>query len=248
MKVAGARLLVVGGVHRLGRALALDLAAHGAAVCVSSRAAGAEADAQVRALRAAGAPAAAALACDVRRPAAAESLVADAATALGGLDGVVFAASGPFVPRPPEAVGEASWDASLDTIAKGFFFTAVAARRSFLAGAAASGVIVAITDYLGLQPWTAFAAHGAAKAAEIHLVRELAQAWSSDGIRVCGVAPGPVDLEDDEHPAATLRAAGGETARLVPPADVAAAVRFCLETETVTGTNLIVNHDPPGSD
>ena len=243
MKVAGARILVVGGVHRLGRALALDLAAHGAAVCVSSRAAGEEAGAQVGALRAAGAPLAAAVAGDVRWPTAAAGLVADAATALGGLDGLVFAASGPFVPTPPERLDETSWDASLDTIAKGFFFTALAARGRFLAGGAAGGVVVAITDYLGLQPWTAFAAHGAAKAAQIHLVKELARAWTRDGVRVCGVAPGPVDLEDDEHRAATLRAAAKVASeRLVAPADVGAAVRFCLETEGVTGVNVVVDN------
>ena len=147
------------------------------------------------------------------------------------------------MPRPPEAVDEASWDASLDTIAKGFFFTAVAARRSFLAGKAAGGVIVAITDYLGLQPWTAFAAHGAAKAAQIHLVKELARAWAVDGVRVCGVAPGPVDLGDDEHRAATLRAAAKVAAeRLVAPADVGAAVRFCLETDAMTGVNVVVDN------
>jgi len=243
VKVAGARILVVGGVHRLGGALALDLAAHGAAVCVSSRTAGEEADAQVGALRAAGAPLAAAATGDVRRPAAAASLVAAAAAVLGGLDGLVYAASGPFVPRPPEAVDEASWDASLDTIAKGFFFTAVAARRRFVADGATGGVIVAITDYLGLQPWTAFAAHGAAKAAQIHLVKELARAWTNGGVRVCGVAPGPVDLEEDEHRAATLRAAAKVAAeRLVAPADVGAAVRFCLETDAVTGVNVVVDN------
>ena len=243
MRVAGARILVVGGVHRLGRALALDLAAHGAAVCVSSRTAGEEAGAQVDALRAAGAPAAAAVAADVRWPTAAEGLVAEAAAALGGLDGLVYAASGPFVPTPPERLDEASWDASLDTIAKGFFFTAVAARELFTAGAAAGGAIVAITDYLGLQPWTAFAAHGAAKAAQIHLMKELARAWTKDGVRVCGVAPGPVDLEDDEHRAATLRAAAKvASARLVAPADIGAAVRFCLETDAVTGVNVVVDN------
>jgi NAD(P)-dependent dehydrogenase (short-subunit alcohol dehydrogenase family) len=243
MKVAGARILVVGGVRRLGRALALDLAAHGANVCVSSRAAGAEADAQVGALLAAGAPVAAAVAGDVRWPTAADSLVADAAAALGGLDGLVYAPSGPFVPTPPELLEETSWDASLDTIAKGFFFTAVAAHECFTGGAAAGGVIVAITDCLGIQPWTAFAAHGAAKAAQIHLVKELARAWTSDGVRVCGVAPGPVDLEDDEHRAATLRAAAKVASeRLVAPADVGSAVRFCLETNAVTGVNVVVDN------
>jgi NAD(P)-dependent dehydrogenase (short-subunit alcohol dehydrogenase family) len=239
VKVAGARILVIGGVRRLGRALALDLAAHGAAVCVSSRAAGEAAAAQVDALRAAGAPRAAAVAGDARWPTSAESLVAEAAAALGGLDGLVYAASGPFVPTPPERLDEASWDASMDTIAMGFFFAACAARARF----AGDGVVVAITDYLGLQPWTTFAAHGAAKAAQIHLVKELARAWTADGVRVCGVAPGPVDLEDDEHRAATLRAAArAASERLVSVADVGAAVRFCLETDGVTGVNVVVDN------
>ena len=104
-------------------------------------------------------------------------------------------------------------------------------------------MIIALTDYLGLQPWAAFAAHGAAKAAQIHLVKELARAWSADGVRVCGVAPGPVDLEDDEHRAATLRAAAKVASeRLVTPADVGAAVRFCLETDGVTGVNVVVDN------
>ena len=104
-------------------------------------------------------------------------------------------------------------------------------------------MIVAITDYLGLQPWTAFAAHGAAKAAQIHLVKELARAWAADGVRICGVAPGPVDLEDDEHRAATLRAAAKVASeRLVAPADIGAAVRFCLETDGVTGVNVVVDN------
>jgi pteridine reductase len=240
MNVAGSRILVVGGVRRLGRALALDLAAHGAAVCVTSRALGAEADAQVAALLAAGAPAASAVAGDVGTAHGAGALVAEAAVALGGLDALVFAASGPFAPTAPEELAEAAWDASLDTIAKGFFYSAAAAREAF---SGRGGAIVALTDYLGLQPSAAFAAHGAAKAAQIHLVKELARAWAKDGVRVCGVAPGPVDLEDDLHRAATLRAAArGEWERLVSPAAVGAAVRFCLETDGVTGANVVVDN------
>ena len=104
------------------------------------------------------------------------------------------------------------------------------------------GAVVAITDCLGLQPWSTFAAHGAAKAAEIHLVKELARAWAPAGVRVCGVAPGPVDLHDDEHREATLRAAArGATERLVAPSEVGAAVRFCLENDALTGVNVIVD-------
>ena len=106
-----------------------------------------------------------------------------------------------------------------------------------------AGVIVAITDCMGLQPWASFAAHGAAKAAQIHLVKQLARAWAAEQVRVCGVAPGPVDLHDDQHRAATLRAATrGEWERLVRPEAVGAAVRFCLETPGVTGVNVIVDN------
>lgn len=239
MKVAGSRVLVVGGVRRLGRAIALDLASHHAALVVSTRLRTQQADAQLEALTAAGAAAAHLVESDVRGAAAAGELVAAAAAALGGLDALVYAASGPFAPKQPEEIDETMWDASLDTIAKGFYFTACAARGKFTAG----GVVVAITDYLGLQPWATFAAHGAAKAAQIHLVKELARAWAPAGVRVCGVAPGPVDLEDDEHRAATLRAASRTAVeRLVAPADISAAVRFCLETEGLTGANILVDN------
>ena len=269
MRVHGSRCLVVGGARRLGRELALGLAAEGASVCVSSRTRS-DAEVLVPHLAQAGAPHAAAVAGDVRAPTRAAALVRAAATALGGLDAMVYAASGPFVPRRPEQLDEAAWDASLDTVAKGFFFAACAARAAFVAGdgtdapagvgvstaadgppggapsdgcrGAERGVVVAITDYLGLQPWAAFAAHGAAKAAQIHLVKELARAWAADGVRVCGVAPGPVDLADDEHRAATLRAAArSEAERLVTPAQVVAAVRLCLENEGMTGVNVIVD-------
>lgn len=252
MNVDGARILVIGGVRRLGRSLALDLAEHGAAICVSSRTSGPEAAATVESLMAAGATAAHAIAGDVRRPEAAAELIRRAAAALDGIDGLLFAASGPFIPCAPQDIDEISWDASFDTIAKGFFYTACAARDEFLRataretaspGRGCAGVIVVLTDYLGLQPWSTFAAHGAAKAAQIHLVKELARAWAGDGVRVCGVAPGPVDLEDDEHRAATLRAAArAASPRLVAASDVGRAVRFCFETDGTTGINIPVDN------
>ncbi len=211
MKVAGAKVLVVGGVHRLGRTVALDLAGHGAALAVSTRARTHDAHEQSEALRAAGAPAAHLIEGDARSAAGAAGLVGRGAEALGGLDALVYAASGPFVPLQPQEIDEPAWNASLDTIAKGFFFTACAAHERLAAG----GVVVAITDYLGLQPWATFAAHSAAKAAQIHLVKILA----------------------------TLRAAARVAAeRLVTPADIGAAVRFCLETDGVTGVNIPVDN------
>jgi len=164
--IPGARVLVVGGVRRLGRVIALDLAAHQASVCVSTRRPGADADAQVAALRAAGGASASVVAGDVGTAEGAAELVRSGADQLGGLDALIFAASGAFVPSPPHGIEESSWDSSLDTIAKGFFFTAVTAREIMLAGRPPrepvagrsdavppdGGVVVALTDLLGTQP------------------------------------------------------------------------------------------------
>jgi NAD(P)-dependent dehydrogenase (short-subunit alcohol dehydrogenase family) len=245
MDIARARILVVGGVHRLGRAVAHDLAQRGARLCVTSRSAEPPAAERLAELLAAGAEEAVLVTGDVRTADSAARLVADGAAALEGLDVVVYAASGAFAPRRPEEVTEAEWDASFDTIGKGFFFAASAAHGELVKARAAEGggVVVALTDYLGIQPWATFAAHGAAKAAQIYLVKTLARAWAPEHVRVCGVAPGPVDLEDDEHREATLRAAAKVArGRLVDARDIGAAVRFCIETDAVTGVNVIVDH------
>lgn len=249
MLLAGGRILVAGGVHRLGHRIALHLAERGAALCVTSRSDGPDAVEAVARLQRAGAAAARFVPGDVRRRDGAAAMIRDAVAALGGLDAVVYTISGPFVPTPPQELDEAAWQASFDAIAKGFFFTACAARNHFVTVAGAlegwreTGVIVALTDVLGVQPWAAFAAHGAAKAAEIHLVRELARAWGTDGVRVCGVAPGPVDLADDPRREASLRTAQlAAIPRLAAADDIAAGVRFCLETESVTGINLSVDN------
>ncbi len=244
MRLPGARCLVVGGARRLGRPLAADLVVAGARVALTSR----DADDAERAAAALGRPPqVVALAADTSTADGARAAVAAAAAALGGLDAVLYTASGAFVPTPPQEIDGAAWDASFDVVARGFFFTACAARDVMVreageTAAATRGVIVAVTDLLGIQAWAAFAAHGAAKAAQIHLVKMLARAWAPDGVRVCGVAPGPVDLPDDERRDAALRtAARGAGGRLVTPAQVAAGVRFCLENDAVTGVNVIVD-------
>jgi 3-oxoacyl-[acyl-carrier protein] reductase len=241
----------------LGAALALDLAEHGADVVVSYHSSAVRAEETCTGVRALGRRCAT-VQVDLTDAGDAGRLVGRAAAELGGLDALVYVASGPFVPRRPDEVDEAAWSASLDTIAKGFFFTAAAAYRALTAdprqrsvGAdhggdsespSIRGVIVAITDVGGEAPWAAFAAHSAAKAAQIALVKALAKAWGPDGVRVCGVAPGPLDLPDDRRREASERAAGQTVVgRLQRRDEVAAAVRFCLENDYMTGQNLIAD-------
>ena len=253
MNVSGARCLVIGGARRLGRELALDLARHEAAVVISSRVPGADASSTLVQLQTLGGQAGLVYG-DVTRADSAAHLVEDATAALHGLDAVVYAASGPFSPASPEELGVADWDKSFEVIAKGFFLTARAAHHVFVASGgrdagetqATRGVIVAITDPLAEKPSAAFTAHAAAKAAQVSLVKSLAVAWADDSVRVCGLAPGPVDLPEDPHRAAALRAAErAALKRLVKPAEVGQAVRFCIENDYLNGANLTLDGGLP---
>jgi pteridine reductase len=234
VKVEGARVLVAGGAHRVGRAIALDLAGSGADVAISYHSSEGPARATGEEIAALGVRSAVVQA-DATEPEQMRELVEQAAGALGGLDVYVHAPSGGFVPTDPAAVDEALWDWAVDTTAKGFMFGAQAAHAAMRD--TGGGVIIAITDVAGLQPWPKFAPHGAAKAAQMYLVKALAAAWGREGTRVCGVAPGPVLMP------AGVSGDSEETAlgRLGDPADVALAIRYCIEADFFTGQSLVID-------
>jgi pteridine reductase len=204
--------LVTGGTGRLGRAIAARLEAEGFRVLAAGRKDG-----------------------DVSRPEEARALVERAIDELGGLDLVVNAASAGFEPRPVEEVNEDQWDAALGATAKGSFFVTQAAvphlRRSDL------GLVVMIEDVAAYQPWSSFAPHSAAKAAQAMLTKVLARALAPD-VRVCGIAPGPVAVEPGEE---ERRAAETLLGRIGSPEDVTAALLYLVSAEFVTGTTIVVD-------
>ena len=206
------RALVTGGTGRVGRAIVARLEADGFRVFPAGRADG-----------------------DVSLPAEARQLVERAATELGGLDLLVNAAAGGFVPRAVEDVDEAHWDAAFGATAKGSFFVTQAAaphlKKSEL------GLVVMIEDVAAYQPWASFAPHCAAKAAQAMLTRVLARALAPD-VRVCGIAPGPVAVDPGQE---KRRAAETLLGRLGSPEDVAAAVVYLVGAGFVTGTTLVVD-------
>jgi pteridine reductase len=234
--VAGSRALVIGGARRLGRAIALDLAEHGADVAISSRTGGAEAEETAVAIRALGRRAAA-VACDVHSVEAIGEAVAQADAALGGLDVLVYAAAGGFRAARPDDVDAALFDEAVGTILRGGFFAAQAAHARMTA----DGVIVFITDVAALQAWPSFAPHSVAKAGLVHLTEVLAKAWAPE-VRVCGVAPGTVLPEAASAAASLARAASAAAlGRVGSPADIATAVRYLVEADYVTGIQLVVD-------
>jgi len=206
------RALVTGGVGRVGEAIVRRLEAEGWKVVAAGRADG-----------------------DVSRPDEARALVERSVEQLGsGLDLLVNAAGEGFTPKPFEEVDEADWDAAFGATAKGSFFVTQAAAPALRE---ARGCVVMIEDVAAYQPWPAFAAHSAAKAAQAMLTRVLARALAPE-VRVCGVAPGPVAIERGQE---ERRAAETLLGRVGSPDDVAEAVLYLAGASFVTGTTLVVD-------
>jgi NAD(P)-dependent dehydrogenase (short-subunit alcohol dehydrogenase family) len=224
--LADARILVTGGGRRLGAAIALDLAAHGARVCVTHRSAP-----PTDAIDAAGIHA---VSADLADPAAAVAAVEEAARLLGGLDAVVHAASAGFRPTDLQAITPELFEEAIGATLRGGLFVAQAAGRLIADG----GAIVFIGDIAGVTGWPSFLPHAAAKGALRPLVRGLSRALGP-GIRVSIVHPGTVLLPDGDE--------GDELSRGVPlqrmgePSDIEGAVRYLLTAPYVTGTELVVD-------
>ena len=168
---------------------------------------------------------------DLARADEARGLVARAAAELGGLDVVVNGAGAGFEARRFEEDVDRAFGATV----KGSFFVTQAAVPHLRES---RGLVVMLEDVAAYQPWPAFAAHGAAKAAQAMLTRTLAKALAPE-IRVCGIAPGPVALEpgDDE----ARRAAETALRRVGSPDDVAGAILYLVEAGFVTGATIAVD-------
>jgi pteridine reductase len=236
VQIAGARAVVTGGARRLGRAIALGLGERGAQVAFTYHRSADDARATAAALAAAGAGGHA-VAADLADAREARRAMKEAAAALGGIDVLVHAASGGFVPTDPMDVEPALFADALGATLTGGFFCAQAARRAMRDG----GVIVNVTDVAALEAWPLFAPHAAAKAALAQLTRSLARAFAP-AVRVCAVAPGPVLLPDGSDETRRAReAARTALGRVGEPSDVVAAVAFLIEADYVTGAQLVVD-------
>jgi pteridine reductase len=205
------KALVTGGRGRVGEAIVQRLERDGWSVFAAGRGDG-----------------------DVSKPEAARALVDRAVRELGGLDLLVNSAGEGFAPKPFDELTEADWDAAFGATAKGSFFVTQAAaphlRRT-------RGCVVMIEDVAGYQPWPAFVAHSAAKAAQAMLTRVLARALAPE-VRVCGVAPGPVAVERGQE---QRRASETLLGRVGSPDDVAGAVAYLAGADFVTGATLVVD-------
>ena len=210
---------VTGGAKRIGRGIALALAAAGADVAITYRGSKGEAEKTVAELQALGVRALAVV-CDVGDEASIQAAVAEVAGALGGID-LLINNAGAFETVALEKISVEQWDAMFATNTRGPFLVAKAA---FEALKKAKGRIVNIGSLGGIHPWATHAHYCTSKAALHMLSHTMAKAWAPD-ISVNCVAPGMIVMGE-------LNPAYEEFARKTPmqrngtAEDVAAAVLF----------------------
>lgn len=185
--LTGRRALVTGGGTGICRGIALAFAAAGADVAIASRR-DEHLVPTVGELEACGVRATA-IAADVRVPADVDRMIAHTAHTFGGLDILVNGAAGNFI-AAAEALSPNGFGTVIDIDLKGTFNVS---RAAFPLLKAQGGVILNISATLQLLGTVGQVHASAAKAGIDSLTRTLAVEWGPHGIRVNGIAPGPVD-------------------------------------------------------
>jgi NAD(P)-dependent dehydrogenase (short-subunit alcohol dehydrogenase family) len=229
--------LVTGAAQRIGRAIALDLAAAGYAVAVHYNGSAAAAAAVVKEIRAVGGRATA-LQADLADASAVQQLIPATAAALGPLDCLVNNAS-LFEIDTVETATVASWDQHLDVNLRAPFLLAQAFARQLPEGI--EGNIVNLIDMRVWKLTPRFTSYTISKSGLWTLTQTLAMALAPR-IRVNGIGPGP-SLPSARQTAEQFARQVGRTPlkRGAGPAEICSAVRFLLNTPSITGQMLALD-------
>ncbi len=187
-RLLGRKALITGGDFGMGRAAAIAYAREGADVAINYFP-NEEEDAQqvVRLIKDAG-RAAVALPGDLRDEAFCKKLVEDAIGSLGGLDIIVSNAGRQQTRESILDISSEDFDATMKTNIYAPFWIIRAALSHLRPGA----VIIATTSEQAYDPSPQLYDYAQTKAATMNFVKSLAKQLGPKGIRVNGVAPGPI--------------------------------------------------------
>ncbi len=191
-ELKGKVAVVTGASRGIGRAIALRLAAEGAAVYLAADGTERELVEGAAACRAAGAPAAAWGLHDLSQPRAAEAMIAAAHSRMQRIDILVNNAG----IRVRKAFGDVSREEFDRVVAVNLaspFFASQAVVP--IMRAQGGGHIVHIASQLGIVASRYGSPYNVTKAGLIQLTRSMALELSAEGIRVNAVCPGPISTE-----------------------------------------------------
>jgi len=222
--------LVTGAAQRIGRAIALDLAAHGFAVAVHYHRSAEEAASLVAKIELAGGRALA-IEADLAQETAVERLIPRAAS-LGPVTLLVNNAS-LFERDEPLTVTRASWDAHLDVNLRAPFLLIQQLARQLPAGT--EGNIVNLLDQRVWNLTPHFTSYTLSKAGLWTLTQTLALALAPQ-IRVNAIGPGPALASSRQTEEQFQRQQTSTPLRRgTTPAEICAALRFILASPAMTG-------------
>ncbi|MBI5295435.1 MAG: 3-oxoacyl-[acyl-carrier-protein] reductase [Chloroflexi bacterium] len=234
--------LVTGGSRGIGKAVALELAARGAAVVVNYHKSPEAAGEVVQQIQAVGGKAAA-FQADVSDTKQAEALVKFAVETFGDLS-ILVNNAGITRDQLIMMMPESDWDAVIDTNLKSTFNCSKAAVKHMMRKR--YGRIVSIASVAGQMGNPGQTNYSASKAGQIGFTKALAREVAARNVTVNAVAPGFVDTEIlDAMSPETLAAA----LKLVPlgrkgqPEEIAHAVAFLASDQAAYITGQVLGVD-----
>jgi pteridine reductase len=236
MNLDGQVALVTGAGRRIGRAIALRLAAEGARVVVHYRNSRSEAETVAEQILHSGGQAVC-IQAELARVSEIERIFEEIEKRFGRLDILVNNAA-IFSPTPVGRTQESQWDAILDVNLKAQFFAAQ--RAAPLLAQSGHGRIVNLASIGGLQAWTTYLAYSVSKAGVIMLTRCLARALAP-AVTVNAIAPGTISFPEDTPEIAERGVRSSPLQRTGSAEDVTNAVIYLIGAGFVTGQIIIVD-------
>ncbi|MFF2752303.1 2,4-dienoyl-CoA reductase [Psychrobacillus sp. NPDC058041] len=242
----GKTIIVTGGSNGMGKYMATKFVSEGANVVITGRdlerleSAKREIDAKGETI--------ATFQMDVRNPEHVEAMIAFTDKKYGQIDGLVNNAAGNFIVET-EKLSPNGWKTVIDIVLNGTFYCSHAVGNYWIQ----KGTKGSILNMLATYAWGAGAgiAHSAAaKAGVMSLTRTLAVEWGRKyGIRVNGIAPGPIERtggadklwESEEAAKRTLKSV--PLGRLGKPEEIAELATFILSEKASYMNGEIVTLD-----
>lgn len=231
--------LVTGAAHRVGKAIALALAAEGAHIAVHYHGAAEAAQETVREIKSLGVDAFS-IQADQADPDQVAALFTAVQERFGRLDILVNSAN-MFKRTDFLEISHEEWQRVMNVNLTGPFLCSQAAARMMLAQDPPGGSIINIIDNSALTPWPPFPHHSVAKAGLLTLSKVMTRRLGPE-IRVNAIAPGPV-LKEPSRSDESWAAIGARLPlqRTGSAEDVGRAVVYLAREDFLTGVILNVD-------